>query len=82
MVFEHFEIDFSCFFNCVSFFKKIESNVDTIAAKEATLVYHLIKEGQTYRSAVCTSQLIRSVFGENANFTCGETKAEAIATGK
>lgn len=48
---------------------------------EATFVYHLIKEGQSFQSATCTSQLIREVFGKNPDFKCGETKAKAIATG-
>ncbi|XP_055307724.1 uncharacterized protein LOC129571876 [Sitodiplosis mosellana] len=51
------------------------------AAAEATFVYHLIKEGHSFRSATCTSQLIREVFGKNPDFRCSETKAEAIATG-
>lgn len=53
-----------------------------IAAMEATFVYHLIKEGQSYESADCTSELIRTIFGNNPQFKCGRTKAEAIATGK
>lgn len=48
---------------------------------EATFVYHLIKEGQSFQSATCTSQLIREVFGKNPDFRCAETKAEAIASG-
>lgn len=48
---------------------------------EATMVYHLIKEGQSFQSATCTVQLIREVFGKNPDFRCGATKAEAIATG-
>lgn len=49
---------------------------------EATMVYHLIKECQTFQSATCTAQLIREVFGKIPDFKCGATKAEAIATGK
>lgn len=54
-------------------------NVET-AAKEATYVYHVIQEGQTYQSTKCTSKLIRNLFG-CADFKCSETKSEAIATG-
>lgn len=60
----------------------IEGNNDKTTAMEATFVYHLIKEGQSFQSAICTSQLIREVFGPNSNFKCGETKSEAIATSK
>lgn len=49
---------------------------------EATFVYHLVKEGQSFQSATCTSRLIREVFGKNPDFRCAETKAVAIATGK
>lgn len=61
--------------------KITESTTDETAAMEATFVYHLIKEGQTFQSANCTSHLIREIFGKNPDFRCSETKAEAIATG-
>lgn len=55
---------------------------DKLAAMEATYVYHIIKEGQSFASTKCTANLFRTVFEVNENFTCGPTKAEAIATGK
>lgn len=60
--------------------ENIEKDLKT-AAMEATFVYHLIKEGQSFRSATCTSKLIPEIFGKNSDFKCSETKAEAIATG-
>lgn len=51
------------------------------AAMEALFVYHIVKEGQPFTSANCMSKLIRSVFGNNENFSCAETKTEAILSG-
>lgn len=59
-----------------------ETGSDKISAMEATFVYHIIKEGQSFHSAQCTSKLIREIFGPNPDFKCSETKSEAIATGK
>lgn len=61
---------------------KRSPEMDKLAAMEATYVYHIIKEGQTFQSTKCTSNLLRTVFGAGSNFTCAPTKAEAIATGK
>lgn len=52
-----------------------------LAAKEATVVYHMVKENQTFGSTTCLSQLIRTVFGFS-KFKCAETKADAILSGK
>lgn len=59
----------------------IENKNEKTSAMEATFVYYLIMEGQSFQSATCTSQLIREGFGKNPDFRCGGTKAEAIATG-
>lgn len=56
--------------------------MDKLAAMEATYVYHVIKEGQSFESTKCTSKLFRTVLNVHPNFTCAPTKAEAIATGK
>lgn len=52
-----------------------------LAAMEATFVYHLVKEGQSYQSANCGSELVRSVYGSNPKFTCAATKTESIVSG-
>lgn len=51
------------------------------AAMEAVLVYHIVKENQSFGSANCMSNLIRKIFGENPKFSCGKTKTEAILNG-
>lgn len=50
------------------------------AAKEGVQVYHMIRHNQSFRSMKCTSEIIRSLYGES-QFTCSGTKASAIATG-
>lgn len=52
-----------------------------LAAKEALLVYHTVKENQTLSSTTCMSLLIRKYFGNNPSFTCAKTKSDAILSG-
>lgn len=51
-----------------------------IAACEGVWAYHVINSNHSFRSADCSSKIIRNCF-EMAKFTCGRTKCEAIATG-
>lgn len=58
-----------------------DNNALDLAAKEATLVYHTVKENQTLASTTCSSRLIRTIFGADSKFSCAETKANAILCG-
>lgn len=60
---------------------KLNDETSKMAAMEAVFVYHIAKENQTFESANCMSDLIRSIFGDNPKFTCGRKKAEAILSG-
>lgn len=63
------------------FLAQLNNEALDLAAKEATLVFHTVKENQTLSSTTCLSQLIRTIFGTDSKFTCAETKADAILSG-
>lgn len=55
-------------------------NIDyTLAAREGTWTYHVIKSNESFRSTDCASKLFRTCF-DIQNFHCARTKCEAIAT--
>lgn len=60
--------------------KMFTKNIDyTLAAREGTWTYHVIKSNQSFRSTDCASKLLRTCF-DIENFHCARTKCEAIAT--
>lgn len=52
----------------------------SVAAKEAVQVYHMLQHNQSFESMKCTSKMIRDVYGET-DFKCSATKAAAIVSG-
>lgn len=51
-----------------------------VAAKEGMQVYHMVRHNQSFQSMKCTSEMIRSIYGES-QFACSYSKASAIVTG-
>ena len=66
-------------FDIYSAANEIDSKV---AAQEAVSVYHMVQEGHSFRSAICNSKLIKSIYGDNPKFTCSQTKSYAIMKSK
>lgn len=59
------------------------NDVDSkLAAQEAVSVYHMVQENHSFRSAICNSKLIKSIYGENPKFACSQTKSHAIMKSK
>lgn len=51
-----------------------------IAAKEATLVYHLVRHNLSFKSMACSSKLLRIVYDQK-KFACSATKSSTIVSG-
>lgn len=60
-------------------FHQIESPSLENAAKEGVMVYHMVRENQSYRSMACLSKLIRVVFQQDM-YKCSKDKARAIVS--
>lgn len=50
-----------------------------MAAKEAKMVFHMIKENHSFRSMTCLTDMMKNVFGQK-KFDCGRTKSSAIVS--